>query len=175
MSLHEVNVDIEKHKKRKRIGRGIGSGHGKTSTRGHKGQGQRNGYSRHPAFQGGMMPMVRRIPKRGFFNSFALKVAATNVGNLESAFEAGAVVGPEELRAFGLVSGIYDIVKVLGDGELTKKLTVKAHRFSESAKQKIEAAGGTVEVLVHRVPVEEKKAAARAAKSESEKAKKNGG
>ena len=160
MSLHEVHVDIEKNKKRKRIGRGIGSGHGKTSTRGHKGQGQRNGYSRHPAFQGGMMPMVRRIPKRGFNNRWALKVAATNVGNLDSAFENGAVVGVDELRAFGLVSGVFDIVKILGDGELTKKLTVRAHRFSESAKEKIEKAGGTAEVVVYRVSVEEKKEAA---------------
>ena len=167
MSLHEVHADIQKNKKRKRIGRGIGSGHGKTSTRGHKGQGQRNGYSRHPAFQGGMMPMVRRIPKRGFNNRWALKVAATNVGALEEAFENGAVVGLEELRAANLVSGVYDVVKILGDGELTKKLAVKAHRFSESAKEKIEKAGGSVEILVHRVPVEEKKQAAReAAKNE---------
>jgi large subunit ribosomal protein L15 len=112
-----------------------------------------------------MMPMVRRIPKRGFNNRWALKVAATNVGNLDHAFENGAVVGVDELRAFGLVSGVFDIVKILGDGELTKKLTVRAHRFSESAKEKIEKAGGTAEVVVYRVSVEEKKEAAKAQKS----------
>lgn len=160
MSLHEVNRGIEKNRKRRRIGRGIGSGHGKTSGRGHKGQKSRAGWSSHPTFQGGTMPMVRRVPKRGFNNKFALSVAIVNVGDLEKAFESGDEVTVDSLKENSLAKQRYDVLKILGDGELTKKLTVSAHRFSQSAKEKIESAGGSVVVLSGKKPVvkNEKKA-----------------
>lgn len=153
MKLHDVNRGIKKYRKRKRIGRGPGSGHGKTSGRGHKGQGSRSGYSRHPAFQGGAMPMTRRVPKRGFNNKFALKVGIINVSDLEECFEAGEEVNPDTLRAKSLAKAGYDVLKVLGDGDLSKKLKVSAHRFSKSAQEKIEKAGGEVVVLPGKAPV----------------------
>ena len=156
MNLHDVNRGIHKHKKKRRVGRGPGSGRGKTSSRGHKGQGSRAGYSSHPIFQGGAMPLVRRIPKRGFNNRFALTVATVNVSDLEKAFAAGAEVTPESLREHSLAKCRYDVLKVLGDGELTKKLKVAAHRFSQSAREKIEKAGGEVVVLPPKTPVKEK-------------------
>ncbi len=153
MSLHEIHQGIQKHRKARRIGRGIGSGHGKTSGRGHKGQKSRAGYSRHPAFQGGAMPLVRRVPKRGFNNRFALVVTTVNVSDLERAFDAGDAVTPETLRAKSLAKGRYDVLKILGDGELSKKLTVSAHRFSQSAREKIEQAGGEIVALAGPAPV----------------------
>ncbi len=153
MKLHDVNRGVKKYRKRKRIGRGSGSGHGKTSGRGHKGQGSRAGYSRHPAFQGGAMPLIRRIPKRGFNNKFALKVGIVNVGDLEQYFEAGEEVTSETLRARSLAKSGYDVLKVLGNGDLTKKLKVSAHRFSKSAQEKIEKAGGEIVVLPGKAPV----------------------
>lgn len=153
MSLHEIHQGIQKHRKARRIGRGIGSGHGKTSGRGHKGQKSRAGYSRHPAFQGGAMPLVRRVPKRGFNNRFALVVTTVNVSDLERAFDAGDAVTPETLRAKSLARGRYDVLKILGDGELSKKLTVSAHRFSQSAREKIEQAGGEIVALAGPAPV----------------------
>ena len=144
MSLHEINQSVTKHKRRRRIGRGIGSGHGKTSGKGHKGQKSRSGYSASPVFQGGAMPMVRRVPKRGFNNKFALTVVAVNVSDLEKAFADGDAVNPETLREKSIAKGRYDVLKILGDGELTKKLQVSAHRFSKSAREKIEKAGGQV-------------------------------
>ena len=144
MNLHEVNEGIQKYKKRKRIGRGTGSGLGKTSGRGHKGQKSRSGHSQHPTFQGGAMPMIRRIAKRGFNNKFAVKVGEVNVADLEANFEAGEEVTPETLRAKDLANYNYDVLKILGKGEISKKLTVSAHRFSASAREKIEKAGGTV-------------------------------
>ena len=150
MNLDEVHRGIVKFKSRKRIGRGPGSGHGKTSTRGHKGHKSRSGYSRKPNFQGGAMPMFRRIPKRGFNNRFASEVFAINIGRLNDAFEDGDEVTLELLHAKNIAKGTFDEVKVLGDGELTKKLTVSAHRFSKSAEEKITAAGGTVNKLVAR-------------------------
>ena len=147
MRLHDVNRGITKYKKRKRIGRGPGSGHGKTAGRGHKGAKSRAGYSRHPIFQGGAMPLVRRVPKRGFNNKFALVVATVNVGVLDQAFEDGADVTPDILRERSIVKSRYDVLKVLGDGELSKKLNVSAHRFSGTAKEAIEKAGGTMTVL----------------------------
>ncbi len=162
MNLNDVHRGIKKFKKRRRIGRGPGSGHGKTSGRGHKGQGSRAGWSRHPAFQGGTMPLVRRVPKRGFNNKFALKVAAINVEDLERLFSAGDDVNPETLDRTPLLGHRYDELKVLGNGELTKKLTVSAHRFSKSAVEKIEKAGGEVVRLRRRIPVEVKKRAAKA-------------
>ena len=163
MNLNDVHRGIKKFKKRRRIGRGPGSGHGKTSGRGHKGQGSRAGWSRHPTFQGGTMPMVRRVPKRGFNNKFAIKVAVVNVEDLERCFAAGDEVTPESLGATPLLGHRYDELKVLGNGDLTKKLKVSAHRFSKSAVEKIEKAGGEVVTLPGRTPVEEKKKAAREA------------
>ena len=163
MSLHEIHQDVEKHKRPNRKGRGIGSGQGKTGGRGHKGQRARAGFKQLPIFQGGGSPLVRRVPKRGFTNSFALTVAAVNVGDLEANFEAGDAVTPEALGERGIVKGRYDVLKVLGDGELTKKLTISAHRFSATAKEKIEKAGGSAETLKLKTTVAEKAAAAKAA------------
>lgn len=156
MSLHEINRGIHKHRSRKRIGRGPGSGTGKTAGRGHKGQRSNPGYAALPIFEGGTMPLVRRIPKRGFTNIFAPTIAAVNVGDLEQVFEAGEAVTPELLREKSVLKARYDELKVLGDGELTKKLTVSAHRFSKSAREKIEKAGGQVILLPGRTPVAEK-------------------
>lgn len=150
MILDDVHKDVKTNTERKRIGRGSGSGHGKTAGRGHKGAGSRAGNSRRLSFEGGQVPMARRIAKRGFNNNyFATCVATVNLSAIEAAFEAGAVVDPESLKAARLVQGRHDIIKILGDGELTKKLTVKAHRFSRSAEDKISAAGGSLEKLVH--------------------------
>jgi len=153
MNLNDVHRGINKNKKRKRVGRGIGSGHGKTCGRGHKGQRSRAGYSTHPTFEGGQMPLVRRIPKRGFNNRWALSVVVVNVGQLDQCFEEGAEVTPETLKARDLAKGRYDVLKVLGDGQLTKKLSISAHRFSKSAQEKIEKAGGQVTVLPGKAPV----------------------
>lgn len=147
MKLNEVNSGIHKHKKVRRVGRGPGSGRGKTSTRGGKGQRARAGYKALPTFQGGTTPLVRRVPKRGFHNRFALLIGAVNVADLEKSFAAGEEVNPETLRAKGLLKHRYDELKILGTGELTKSLKVAAHRFSDSAREKIEKAGGEVAVL----------------------------
>lgn len=160
MSLHEINQNVETHKKPTRVGRGVGSGQGKTAGKGHKGQRARAGWKSSPVFQGGGMPLVRRVPKRGFTNSFALRVVAVNVGDLEAAFETGDAVTPQVLIERGLIKLRHDLIKILGDGELTKKLSVSAHRFSASAKEKIEKSGGTVTVLPGRTPVAAKKKAA---------------
>ncbi len=143
MILNDVHQGIQTRKRPKRIGRGTGSGHGKTSGRGHKGFFSRSGSSRRTGFEGGQMPIFRRVAKRGFNNrQFAAEIVVVNVGALESAFEAGAVVTPEILVQRGLIPTRFDQVKILGDGELTKSLTITAHRFSVSAEQKIAAAGG---------------------------------
>ncbi|MGD9721867.1 MAG: 50S ribosomal protein L15 [Pirellulales bacterium] len=147
MNLADVNRGIHKHKKRKRVGRGAGSGHGKTSGRGHKGQGQLAGWSAPPIFEGGASPLIRRIPKRGFNNAFAKIVVAVNLGALDDAFKSGDDVTVDALRAKDLVSGRFDQVKILGDGKLTKKLKITAHRFSASALEKIQQAGGEAVVL----------------------------
>jgi large subunit ribosomal protein L15 len=159
MSLHEVNHGIHKHKKPMRTGRGLGSGKGKTAGKGHKGQRARAGWKALPIFQGGTMPLVRRVPKRGFTNSLALRVAEINVGDLEDLFDAGASVSPQVLQDAGVVKRRFDVLKVLGDGELTKRLAVSAHRFSASAKEKIEKAGGSVTVLPGKSPVADRKQA----------------
>jgi large subunit ribosomal protein L15 len=164
MSLHEVHAGIHKHKKGRRIGRGIGSGRGKTSGKGHKGQIARAGWKALPIFQGGGSPLVRRVPKRGFTNIFAPDVAEVNIGDLEELFEAGAEVTPAILQERGILKRRFDVLKVLGDGELTKKLSVTAHRFSASAKEKIEKAGGTATLIKGKTTVAEKRAAAKAAK-----------
>jgi large subunit ribosomal protein L15 len=156
MNLDDVHRGIHRHKKRRRLGRGKGSGQGKTAGRGHKGQASRAGWSRHPTFEGGQMPLVRRIPKRGFHNRWALRVAVVNVGDLEETFEAGAEVTPQALKEKSLAKAHYDVLKVLGDGELSKRLTVSAHRFSRSALEKIQKAGGEAIVLPGKAPVTRK-------------------
>lgn len=157
MILNDVHRGINKRKNRRRVGRGPGSGHGKTSGRGHKGQGSRAGSSTHPTFQGGAMPMVRRVPKRGFNNRWAQTIVIVNIGELQDAFKSGDEVSPETLRKNNLAKGRYDQLKILGEGELKKKLNVSAHRFSKSALEKIEKAGGTATVLVATISVKEKK------------------
>jgi large subunit ribosomal protein L15 len=151
MNLHDVNKGIKKRKKLMRVGRGPGSGQGKTAGRGNKGQGQLAGWAMHPAFEGGQMPLYRRIPKRGFNNRWALKVRTVNVGDFDESFDAGTEINPESLRQ--AVKGRYDVLKVLGDGEVTKKFKVSAHQFSKSAEAKIKAAGGEVIVLPGAAPV----------------------
>lgn len=153
MKIHDVNAGITKFKRRKRLGRGTGSGLGKTSGRGHKGQYSRAGHSQHVTFQGGAMPMFRRIPKRGFNNKFALKVGEVNIEDLEKAFAAGEEVTPESLREKNLANYRYDILKILGNGDLSKKLKVSAHKFTKSAREKIEKAGGEIVELVRAKPV----------------------
>lgn len=130
----------------KRVGRGIGSGNGKTSGKGHKGQNARSGGGVRPGFEGGQMPLYRRLPKRGFNNIFAKKYVAINVSDLEK-FEDGTVVTAELLKESGVVSKTLDGIKILGRGELTKKLEVKVAKFSASAAEKIEKAGGKAEVI----------------------------
>ena len=159
MNLNDVHRGIQKNRKRKRIGRGPGSGTGKTSGRGHKGQKSRSGFSRKPSFQGGAMPMFRRVPKRGFNNRWAVTVFAVNVGKLNERFNDGDEVTLAAMAAKDVAKGTFDEVKILGDGELTKKLTVAAHRFSKSAEEKITAAGGTVVKLVAKRPPAERVAA----------------
>jgi large subunit ribosomal protein L15 len=173
MKIEDVNRGVHKFKKRKRLGRGPGSGQGKTAGRGHKGAGSRAGWSNPAVFQGGTMPLVRRVPKRGFTNPWALDVAAVNLRDLEAVFEKGAEVTPEAIKEKGVLTGRYDVLKILGEGELTKALTISAHRFSKSATEKIEKAGGKVVILPAKVAVEEKKAAAKAAKKQSSTAKKS--
>jgi large subunit ribosomal protein L15 len=149
MIISDVHQGISRTKRRKRIGRGIGSGHGKTSGRGHKGDGSRSGYRSRRGFAGGQMPLARLIAKRGFNNNqFAAKILEINVSLLESKFDNGATVNPQSLAECGLAKGRFDEIKILGNGELSKKLTVQAHRFSKGAEAKIAAAGGTVEKLV---------------------------
>lgn len=131
----------------KRVGRGPGSGHGKTAGRGHKGAKSRAGFTHKRGFEGGQMPLHRRVPKRGFHNPFRVEYEVVNLDALDARFEAGAEVTPEQLRAVGLVRDRRAPIKVLGRGELTKPLVVRAHKFSESARARIQAAGGTAEVL----------------------------
>ena len=146
MRLEDLKPATGSNKKRKRVGRGDGSGHGKTSGRGHKGQGARSGGNTKPGFEGGQMPLQRRLPKRGFRNPFKIKVSVVNLEQLE-AFPSGSEVTPELLTQRGLVRGNNPRVKVLGNGALSKSLTVKAHGFSGKAKEKIEACGGKVELI----------------------------
>ena len=148
MKLNDVHQGIHKNKKRKRIGRGPGSGHGKTSGRGHKGYYSRAGSSRRLSFEGGQMPLARRIAKRGFSNAkFAAVVKIVNLSQLDSTFEDGDVVSVESLTEKGVIKGKFDKIKVLGNGELSKKLTIQVHAISSSAKDKVSKAGGTVELL----------------------------
>ena len=146
MKLFELSPADGSVKDVKRIGRGHGSGNGKTAGKGHKGQNARSGGGVRPGFEGGQMPMTRRIPKRGFNNIFATKYSVVNVSDLDQ-FVDGTVVDADLLKASGLIKKTNDGVKILGNGELTKNLTVKAAAFSASAKEKIEKAGGKAEVM----------------------------
>jgi len=149
MQIHDVHEDIHTQPNRKRVGRGIGSGHGKTSGRGHKGAKSRSGYRRHFGKTGGQMPIMRRVAKRGFNNNqFRLTVAEVNIAALEAAFDAGTHITVELMAEKGVAKGRFDVVKVLGDGELKKAFTVTAHRFSASAEAKIAAAGGKAERIL---------------------------
>ena len=147
MKLNELKpVEGAKHAK-KRVGRGIGSGIGKTSGRGQKGQNSRSGGGVRPGYEGGQTPLYKRLPKRGFTNIHAHEYAIVNLGDINALFEAGSVVDLEALKKVGLVKKEYEGVKILGNGELDKALTIKAAKFSKSAVEKISKAGGTVEVL----------------------------
>ena len=146
MKLHELKPAEGATNARKRLGRGIGSGLGKTSGKGHKGAKARSGGGKRPGFEGGQMPLTMRLPKRGFTNNFRKEYVAINISRLD-VFEDGATVGPVELIEMGIIKKIGDGVKIMGDGELTKKLTVLASKFTASAKEKIEAVGGKAEVI----------------------------
>lgn len=146
MELNSIKPAMGASKNRKRIGRGPGSGHGKTATKGHKGQKARSGGSIKAGFEGGQMPMHRRLPKRGFTPLTRKDYAIVNLGQLDI-FEAASSVDAAALLKSGLISGVRDGIKVLATGELTKALTIKAHKFSAAAKEKILAAGGTVEEI----------------------------
>lgn len=148
LGLHNLGAPKGANKAKKRVGRGPGSGHGKTSTRGNKGQKSRSGYSRQRGFEGGQMPLHRRLPKRGFTNIFKKEWSEINLSTLEKAFQAGDTVTPELLVERGIIRKLgKDGVVVLGQGQLTKALQVTAHRFSNSAKEKIAAAGGSTTVF----------------------------
>lgn len=146
MKLHELRPAEGSRKSSKRIGRGTGSGFGKTSGKGQNGQNSRSGGGVRPGFEGGQMPLYRRLPKRGFTNIFAKRYTAINVDRL-NIFEDDTVVTPELLIEKGVISKVYDGVKILGNGELDKKLIVKSTKFSKAAAEKIQAAGGKVEVI----------------------------
>ena len=146
MKLHDLKPAVGATTAPKRLGRGTGSGLGKTSGKGHKGAKARSGGGKRPGFEGGQMPLVRRLPKRGFHNAFRTEYVTVNVDRL-NIFEDGMTITPVELIEAGIIKNILDGVKILGNGELTKKLTVQASAFSASAKEKIEAAGGKAEVI----------------------------
>jgi large subunit ribosomal protein L15 len=146
MELNNLKPKKGSKHARKRVGRGPGSGHGKTAGRGEKGQKSRSGFSRQIGFEGGQMPLHRRLPKRGFTNIFKREYAVVNVSELER-FDNGATVDEAALRSAGLVKGQNDGIKILGDGKLSKKLTVHAAKFSGSARKQIEAAGGTCQEI----------------------------
>lgn len=146
MKLNDLKSPDGATHRTKRVGRGIGSGHGKTSTRGHKGQKARSGGGVRPGFEGGQMPLQRRLPKRGFTSIFKKEYAIVNVKDLEQ-FDNGTTVTPQLLADAGLIKSIKDGVKILGYGDLTKKLTVQAHKVSAQAQEKITAKGGQIEVI----------------------------
>ncbi|OEU63039.1 MAG: 50S ribosomal protein L15 [Desulfuromonadales bacterium C00003094] len=147
MDLSNLSPAIGSTKNRKRLGRGAGSGTGKTAGKGHKGQNARSGGGVKPGFEGGQMPLQRRLPKRGFTPLDKKVYVLVNLRDLQNLFEAGSVVDLEALGKAGLITKLKDGIKILADGDLDKALTVKAHKFSKAAQQKIEAAGGKAEVL----------------------------
>ena len=146
MKLHDLKPAVGATAAPKRLGRGVGSGLGKTSGKGHKGAKARSGGGKRPGFEGGQMPLTMRLPKRGFTNKWRVEYATVNVDRL-NIFEDGEVVSPVELIQAGILKNVQDGVKILGNGEISKKLTVQANKFTASAKEKIEAAGGKVEVF----------------------------
>ena len=146
MKINEIRMPVGTNRDTKRRGRGSGSGHGKTSCRGHKGTGARSGRGVRLGFEGGQMPLIRRIPKRGFLSRFGNPYQVVNVESFNR-FESKAVIGPKEMKDAGLIGSSIGLVKILGDGTLKKSLTIKAHKVSESAKKKIEASGSKLEVL----------------------------
>ncbi len=146
MKLEELKSPPGATKRVKRVGRGIGSGHGKTSTRGHKGQKSRSGGGTRLGFEGGQMPLQRRLPKRGFTNIFKKEYAIVNIKDLNR-FEDGSEITPEVLQNAGLINAVKDGVKILGHGELEKKLTIRVHKISRQAEEKVTARGGRVEVI----------------------------
>lgn len=147
MRLEDLRPPFGARRDIKRVGRGTGSGHGKTAGRGSKGQLSRSGGGKGPAFEGGQTPIYRRLPKRGFNNKFKVEYSVVNVGDLEACFEAGEKVTVDALKKRGLVRGYDARVKILGNGEISKALDVQVHKFSESAIEKIKAAGGSAEVV----------------------------
>jgi large subunit ribosomal protein L15 len=147
MSLNNLRPPRGAKHPKKRVGRGPGSGHGKTASRGSKGAKSRSGFRYKRGFEGGQMPLHRRVPKRGFHNPFRVEYAVVNLDVLAEVFDAGSAVTPDLLRQRGLVRESRALIKVLGRGDITKKLTIQAHKFSGSAAKKIEAAGGTAEVI----------------------------
>jgi len=147
MSLNNLRPPRGMKKPKKRVGRGPGSGHGKTASRGHKGAQSRSGFRFKRGFEGGQMPLHRRVPKRGFTNPFRIEYAVVNLDTLAEVFDAGSAVTPELLRERGIVRDSRAPIKILGRGEIDKQLTIKAHKFSETAAKKIAAAGGATEVL----------------------------
>jgi large subunit ribosomal protein L15 len=175
MNLSQLHPPAGSRHRRKRVGRGPGSGLGKTSGRGEKGQKSRSGYSGKRGFEGGQMPLIRRVPKRGFHNLFRKEFAIVNVGRLEKV--SGDEVSPQGLLKSGVISTLHNGLKILGDGELTRALKVSAHRVSKSAREKIEAAGGKIELLTVLEPVRRKaepepadaEGAAKAAKAKAAK------
>ena len=146
MKLHELHPAEGSTTAEKRLGRGVGSGLGKTSGKGHKGAKARSGGGKRPGFEGGQMPLYRRVPKKGFTNIFGTEYAVVNVERL-NVFEDGATVDAKALLDAGIIKKVLDGVKIMGDGELTKKLTIQAAKFTASAKEKIEALGGKAEVI----------------------------
>ena len=168
LSLNNLSPAKGSTHKKKRVGRGPGSGLGKTAGRGHKGQKSRSGYSRKIGFEGGQMPLQRRLPKRGFTNIFKKKWLEVTLAKIEENFNAGEEITPEVLHERGLIKKAKHDLVILGNGELTKDLKVSAHRFTKSAKEKIENAGGTVTLLVKEKKEEEAKADN---KSKADKAK----
>ncbi|MFA6074801.1 MAG: 50S ribosomal protein L15 [Negativicutes bacterium] len=146
MKLHELSPAPGSNKQRTRVGRGLGSGIGKTSGRGQKGQNSRTGGGVRPGFEGGQMPLYRRLPKRGFHNKWSVEYAIVNIVDLDC-FEAGAIVDPVSLIEAGILKNVKDGVKILGNGDLAKSLIVKAQAFSKTALEKINAAGGKAEVV----------------------------
>ena len=146
MKIHELSPPEGSRKKRKRVGRGIGSGHGKTACRGHKGQRSRSGGGPRPGFEGGQMPLQRRLPKRGFTNIFKKRYNVINIRDLDR-FEANASLDVGALKTAGLIKKIKDGVKLLGHGDITKPIVIQVHKVSSMARQKVEAAGGRVEII----------------------------
>lgn len=146
ISLNNLRPARGANHKNKRVGRGMGSGHGKTATRGYKGQKSRSGTSIRPGFEGGQMPLYRRLPKRGFTNIFRKEYSVVNLDSLAK-FKAGAKIDPETLLEKGIVRTLRHDIKILGNGELKNAITIRAHKFSKAAAEKITKAGGTVEVI----------------------------